>query len=154
MDYFDEKCKLVPKQYSDAPTEEDFAVYERITSDGTVIGLNGAQKEAFTNLVTTGPVGLLQGPPGTGKTEFIAAFAHYLIDKVGVRNILLVSQSHEAVNTAAERIRAHCRRLGTALDVVRFSNRGQVVSEELLDAYPETSLTARGIASVPNSRKG
>ena len=97
--------------------------------------MNGAQKEAFTNLVTTGPVGLLQGPPGTGKTEFIAAFAHYLIDKVGVRNILLVSQSHEAVNTAAERIRAHCRRLGTALDVVRFSNRGQVVSEELLDAY-------------------
>ncbi|KES23064.1 AAA domain-containing protein [Pseudomonas sp. AAC] len=135
LDYFDEKCELVPKQYSDAPTEEDFAVYERIKSDGTVIGLNGAQKEAFTNLVSTGPVGLLQGPPGTGKTEFIAAFAHYLIDKVGVRNILLVSQSHEAVNTAAERIRAHCRRLGTALDVVRFSNRGQVVSEELLDAY-------------------
>jgi serine/threonine protein kinase len=135
MDYFDEKCELVPKLYAEPPTDRDFAVYERITSDGTVIGLNDAQKDAFSNLITTGPVGLLQGPPGTGKTEFIAAFAHYLIDKVGVRNILLVSQSHEAVNTAAERIRAHCRRLGTALDVVRFSNRGQVVSEELLDVY-------------------
>ncbi|WP_164706901.1 AAA domain-containing protein, partial [Pseudomonas viridiflava] len=135
MDYFDEKCELAPRGYSEEPNEADFAVYERTTASGTVIGLNEAQRTAFTQLITTGPVGLLQGPPGTGKTEFIAAFIHYLISKVGVRNILLVSQSHEAVNTAAERIRAHCRRLNTELNVVRFSNRDQVVSEELLDVY-------------------
>lgn len=135
MDYFDEKCKLAPRGYAEEPTVSDFAVYERTTASGTVIGLNEAQRAAFTQLITTGPVGLLQGPPGTGKTEFIAAFIHYLISKVGVRNILLVSQSHEAVNTAAERIRAHCRRLNTELNVVRFSNRDQVVSEELLDVY-------------------
>ncbi|WP_440090380.1 AAA domain-containing protein [Pseudomonas fragariae (ex Marin et al. 2024)] len=135
MDYFDEKCKLAPRGYTEEPTDADFAVYERTTASGAVIGLNEAQRAAFTQLITTGPVGLLQGPPGTGKTEFIAAFIHYLISKVGVRNILLVSQSHEAVNTAAERIRAHCRRLNTELNVVRFSNRDQVVSEELLDVY-------------------
>ncbi|MBV7547414.1 NERD domain-containing protein [Pseudomonas sp. PDM26] len=135
LQYFDERCELAPLVYDQAPTEEDFALYERTTSDGTVIGLNDAQKKAFTHIVTTGPINLLQGPPGTGKTEFIAAFVHYLLAKLGVRNILLVSQSHEAVNTAAERIRTHCRRLGTDLDVVRFSNRSQVVSEELLDAY-------------------
>lgn len=135
MEYFDEKCTLVPRGYSEAPTEADFAVYERTTANGTVIGLNEAQRAAFTKLITSGPVGLLQGPPGTGKTEFIAAFIHYLISKIGVRNILLVSQSHEAVNTAAERIRAHCRRLDTELNIVRFANRDQVVSEELLDVY-------------------
>lgn len=47
---------------------------------------------------------------------------HYLFDVQKVKNILLVSQSHEAVNTAAERIHA-CTRLGTNLELVRFSNR-------------------------------
>jgi hypothetical protein len=77
----------------------------------------------------------LQGPPGTGKTEFIAAFVHFLVEKLNVRRILLVSQSHEAVNTAAERIRKHCGRLGTPLEVVRFSNREGAVSHGLKDVY-------------------
>ncbi|MCQ4275628.1 AAA domain-containing protein [Stutzerimonas degradans] len=141
VDYFDEGCSIVPERFSVPPTEEGFAVYQRETSSGQIVGLNDAQKDAFSKLITNGPVGFLQGPPGTGKTEFIAAFCHYLISEEGARNILLVSQSHEAVNTAAERIRAHCRRLNTDLDVVRFSNREQVVSDELQDVYSKSIVT-------------
>ena len=86
-------------------------------------------------MIANGPLSLLQGPPGTGKTEFIAAFVHYLFDVQKVRNILLVSQSHEAVNTAAERIRKHCQRLGTDLQLVRFSNREIADSEILEDVF-------------------
>ena len=86
-------------------------------------------------MIANGPLSLLQGPPGTGKTEFIAAFVHYLFDVQKVRNILLVSQSHEAVNTAAERIHKHCQRLGTDLQLVRFSNREIADSEILEDVF-------------------
>ena len=96
---------------------------------------NEPQREAFQRLVANGPLSLLQGPPGTGKTEFIAAFVHYLFDVQKVKNILLVSQSHEAVNTAAERIRKHCTRLGTNLELVRFSNREVADSEILEDVF-------------------
>ena len=141
IDYFDEECDAKPERFNEPPTEHHFRMYERQAPDGTTVGLNDAQKEAFARLVSTGPLGLLQGPPGTGKTEFIAAFSHYLISEVGARNILLTSQSHEAVNTAAERIRSHCRKLNTDLDVVRFSNREQVVSDELRDVYSRSIVS-------------
>jgi KaiC/GvpD/RAD55 family RecA-like ATPase len=63
--------------------------------------LNQQQREAFSKLLNFGPLSLLQGPPGTGKTEFIAAFVHFLVEKLNTKRILLVSQSHEAVNTAS-----------------------------------------------------
>src|SRR5690606_16777414 len=98
--------------------------------------------KAFQRLINSGPLSLLQGPPGTGKTEFIAAFVHYLIEKQNVKNILLVSQSHEAVNNAAERIRKHCARLETPLEVVRFSNRENTVSDGLKDVFSK-AITAQ-----------
>src|SRR5690606_9508251 len=60
-----------------------------------------------------------------------------LFEKQNTQSILLVSQSHQAVNTAAERIRRHCRRLDTELEVVRFSNRSRTVSSELQDVFSE-----------------
>ncbi|MDU9547775.1 AAA domain-containing protein, partial [Escherichia coli] len=54
-----------------------------------------------------------------------------------------VSQSHEAVNTAAERIRTPCSRLGTELDVVRFSNREGAVSPGLKDVYSHAITTEK-----------
>jgi hypothetical protein len=109
--------------------------YDREDQHGNKISLNEQQRDAFAKLLNFGPLSLLQGPPGTGKTEFIAAFVHFLVEKLDVRRILLVSQSHEAVNTAAERIRKHCGRLGTPLEVVRFSNREGAVSHGLKDVY-------------------
>lgn len=135
VDLLDPACNKEATNYNISVTNEDFARYDREDQHGNKIILNTQQREAFTKLLNNGPLSLLQGPPGTGKTEFIAAFVHFLVEKLNVRRILLVSQSHEAVNTAAERIRKHCRRLGTSLEVVRFSNREGAVSHGLKDVY-------------------
>lgn len=130
--YFDENCTLSANKYDIQVSEEEFSRYNQPEKR---VSLNEDQRKAFQKLVNNGPLSLLQGPPGTGKTEFISAFVHYLFDIQKVRNILLVSQSHEAVNTAAERIRKHCRRLGTNLQLVRFSNREVADSEALEDVF-------------------
>lgn len=135
LDLFDPACKKEATKYDITVTETDFARYDREDQHGNKISLNEQQRDAFAKLLNSGPLSLLQGPPGTGKTEFIAAFVHFLIEKLNVKRILLVSQSHEAVNTAAERIRKHCGRLGTSLEVVRFSNREGAVSHGLKDVY-------------------
>lgn len=143
LDLFDPACKQAAESYNIAVTDEDFARYDREDQHGNKISLNQQQREAFTKLLNFGPLSLLQGPPGTGKTEFIAAFVHFLIEKLNIRRILLVSQSHEAVNTAAERIRKHCGRLGTSLEVVRFSNREGAVSHGLKDVYSHAITAER-----------
>lgn len=130
--YFDENCILPTQNYEITVSDDEFARYDQ---PGKKVSLNQAQRIAFQRLIDNGPVSLLQGPPGTGKTEFISAFVHYLFDVQKVNNILLVSQSHEAVNTAAERIRKHCQRLGTDLQLVRFSNREMADSEILADVF-------------------
>lgn len=130
--YFDEHCVLPSEKHEIQVSDDEFARYDQ--PEKNVI-LNKAQRHAFQKLIANGPLSLLQGPPGTGKTEFISAFVHYLFDVQEVRNILLVSQSHEAVNTAAERIRKHCQRLGTDLQLVRFSNREVADSEILEDVF-------------------
>lgn len=130
--YFDEHCTLPSEKYDIHVSDEEFKRYDQPEKN---VSLNEAQCIAFQRLIANGPLSLLQGPPGTGKTEFIAAFVHYLFDVQKVRNILLVSQSHEAVNTAAERIRKHCQRLGTDLQLVRFSNREIADSEILEDVF-------------------
>ncbi len=143
VDYFDPVCDDEANCYTTLVSDSDFKRYDRKDKHGNQISLNPQQREAFSKLINHGPVSLLQGPPGTGKTEFIAAFVHYLIEKQNTRRILLVSQSHEAVNTAADRIRSHCARLKTELEVVRFSNRESAVSEGLKDAYSQAITTEK-----------
>lgn len=67
-------------------------------------GLNDGQVGAFGIAVGNKPLFLLQGPPGTGKTRFIGALIHYAIKNGLARNVLVASQSHEAVNGAAESV--------------------------------------------------
>ena len=135
VDYFGQCDANKILKLSRPPSKDDFSVYDRDDGHGGIISLNNQQRSAFSKLICNGPVSLLQGPPGTGKTEFIAAFTHYLITKENANHILLVSQSHEAVNTAAERIRQHCKKHETELDVVRFSNKSTNISTALIDAY-------------------
>jgi len=141
--YFELSGTETALDYGIEVSDEDFSRYDRIDDYGNEISLNEQQRAAFRKLVKYGPLSLLQGPPGTGKTEFIAAFVHYLIEKQKANRILLVSQSHEAVNTAAERIRKHCARLNTSLEVVRFSNREGAVSTGLKDVYSHAITTER-----------
>lgn len=142
-DLFDPECNTPANKYDIQVTETDFARYDRTDDHGNQISLNSQQREAFQKLINSGPLSLLQGPPGTGKTEFIAAFVHYLVENQNVKNILLVSQSHEAVNNAAERIRKHCARLQTPLEVVRFSNRDTTVSDGLKDVFSKAITTEK-----------
>ena len=141
--YLDHACTETAQDFGIEITDKDFSRYDRTDDHGNKIKLNEQQRKAFAKLVNNGPISLLQGPPGTGKTEFIAAFVHYLIEKQNANQILLVSQSHEAVNTAAERIRKHCARLDTPLELVRFSNREGAVSTGLKDVYSQAITSER-----------
>lgn len=123
--YFDPAGKSVPHQFGDPVRTGDLDRYS----------LNPDQVEAFHLLWSNGPVGLLQGPPGTGKTTFIASFAHYALTKGGCRNVLLVSQSHEAVNTAAERIQALMKDTSGGLDLLRVANNPDRISESLRPSH-------------------
>lgn len=142
VSYFDPLKEMKPIHYHDGPTDEQLSRYDR-EDKGKKISLNDAQRKAFKMLFSKGPLSLLQGPPGTGKTEFIAAFVHYLVEQKHAKHILLVSQSHEAVNTAVDRIRSHCHRLDTPIDIVRFSNRESAVSEGLKDSYSRNIIESR-----------
>ncbi|UEM24060.1 AAA domain-containing protein [Skermanella mucosa] len=89
-------------------------------------GLNDDQVEAFRRIVATRPVGLVQGPPGTGKTKFIAALAHYALTSGIAKNVLLASQSHEAVNNAAEAVMKLMGEADEPLRMIRVSQEGAV----------------------------
>lgn len=139
VNYFDPLQEMKPIHFHDGPTDEQLSRYDR-EDNNKKISLNEAQRNAFRMLFSKGPLSLLQGPPGTGKTEFIAAFVHYLLEHGHANHILLVSQSHEAVNTAVDRIRSHCVRLNTPIDIVRFSNSESSVSDGLKDVYSKNII--------------
>ena len=83
------------------------------------------------HIVSTRPLGLLQGPPGTGKTRFIAALVHYALTQGIARNVLLASQSHEAVNNAGEEVLALFSGQDHAPSIIRVGHENNV-SERLL----------------------
>lgn len=117
LSVFDTRSDAAPDIAEQHASDEALALY----------GLNDDQTQAFRKIISTRPVGLLQGPPGTGKTKFIAALAHYAITKGLVRNVLLSSQSHEAVNNAAESVLALFRKTGELPSLLRVGmDDGQV----------------------------
>lgn len=138
IDYFDPEICPLPTELETAPTDEQLNVYSRYDESGQeIFTLNQQQREAFRQLWSKGPVSLLQGPPGTGKTSFIASFIHFAMSQ-GAQNILLASQSHEAVNNAAERVIDLCHSTKLPLDVVRFGAEGML--SEQLRPYHSSSI--------------
>ncbi len=106
--------------------------------DETAMGfydLNEDQKAAFERIVRARPIGMLQGPPGTGKTRFIAALTHYAITKGVARNVLVASQSHEAVNTAAEAVLSLFRKTGGQPSMLRVAMDESIVSTAIRPYY-------------------
>ncbi|SCB46910.1 AAA domain-containing protein [Rhizobium multihospitium] len=107
-------------------------------------GLNPQQEEAFRHLWANGPVGLLQGPPGTGKTYFTSAFVHWALNDGKLRNVLVLSQSHEAVNTVAERVLKVFNDRGGEVDLLRVGQYDKISpqlrryhSQSVQDRYRE-----------------
>jgi superfamily I DNA and/or RNA helicase len=62
---------------------------------------------------------LLQGPPGTGKTTLIAEFVGQVLQRAPRSKVLLVSQTHDAVDNALERLEELAREKGLAWRLVR-----------------------------------
>ena len=115
---FDPRTGALPSNVGHQPAAGSLGIY----------GLNPDQEAAFARIVANRPVGLLQGPPGTGKTRFIAALAHYALTKGLARNVLLASQSHEAVNTAAEAVLTLFRNGGVQPSLLRIGRDEEQVS--------------------------
>jgi len=116
VSYFDPQNSTPPQNTGLKASDDDIACY----------GLNEDQAEAFRHLLNCGPVGLLQGPPGTGKTLFIAALVHHVLTRARLRNVLVLSQSNEAVNTAAERILQVVGKLGGSIDLLRVGQHAKI----------------------------
>lgn len=109
VDYFDPDAELMPHRAAVGDLG-DLSEYE----------LNDQQAEALRTAVSFGPVSLLQGPPGTGKTKFIASFVNLVLSRGLASNVLLVSQSHEAVNNAMEKVVDLSRKSGMHDTMVRI----------------------------------
>lgn len=163
VDYFDINQTQEPILVVDDVSDAELDVYNIYDADGSLkFSLNPQQREAFRQLYKASPLSLLQGPPGTGKTSFIASFIHYLVSKREVRHILLVSQSHEAVNNVIEGISGLCERIKLDLDIVRFGAEGMLSDSirhlhvsAIQQKYRETfkaSIKARVISLSSNLR--
>ncbi len=136
LTFLDPHGSAVPHEISTAPTDEELDAYTRKDDAGRKIyELNEDQREAFKTLFRSGPVGLLQGPPGTGKTAFIGTFIHYAVSRGRAQSVLLVSQSHEAVNNAVEKALDLSRQSGLDLDAVRIGAR-QMLSDSIAPIHP------------------
>ena len=129
IDYFKHDCNLTPLLMSPISVNDaDIAKYN----------LNDIQQLALRRLWSMGPLGILQGPPGTGKTAFIASFVHFALTKGEANNILLVSQSHAAVNNAVEKSVKLFGPLETQVSLLRV---GQIskVSESLIPFHSDSA---------------
>ena len=83
-------------------------------------GLDDPKKEAVSKALGTHDFLLVKGPPGTGKTSFIAEYIFQEMKRDRNVKILLVSQTHVALDNALERLQkseiSDCVRLGLADD--------------------------------------
>jgi serine/threonine protein kinase len=68
------------------------------------IELDDSKKRAVQIVLGSNDFTLVQGPPGTGKTQFIAEVVWQLLQENPLARILLVSQTHVALDNALERI--------------------------------------------------
>lgn len=130
-DYFSPAITVQPYE-GEEPSDTELDTYTELNEKGNVIfELNEKQRIAFKKLYKYSPVSLLQGPPGTGKTAFISSFIHYTISK-GAKRVLLVSQSHEAVNNATEKVRGLFNKTNSPIDIVRLGDQNHL-SMSLID---------------------
>lgn len=108
------------------PIAQDRAYWEEKIGDNWLnkkIGANPNQREAIYKMLEAPDICLIQGPPGTGKTTVIAE-AIYQFVKQGY-NVLLASQSHDAVDNALDRL-ALCQEIRA----IRLGERDRSEDEE------------------------
>jgi superfamily I DNA and/or RNA helicase len=77
----------------------EVAKIEMISKD-----LDESKQIAVRSSLGNSPIHLIQGPPGTGKTEFIAEVVGQFLIRNPLARILIVSQTHVAVDNVLERL--------------------------------------------------
>ena len=104
--------------------------------------LDPGKMQAFKHILS-GQLNVIMGPPGTGKTTLLSVLLDYLVRLPDIGRILLVSQSHIAVNEVAERARHVMNEVNDELGKVetdisclmtRLGDR-EKVSDNLLDIH-------------------
>ncbi len=100
-------------------------------------GLNPVQRDALETALKCSPLAMIQGPPGTGKTGVISAAAHYIATNFPTAKILVVSQSHEAIDHATEQIVKRFRKQGDEPSLVRVGRRA-AISDNLISFHSES----------------
>jgi len=132
--YFDFKACHKSILTGDMPTEESIRDLYDVPGSHTE-KLNSQQLVAFQRVISEGPISVLQGPPGTGKTAFVSKLIHYLFHSNNAKNILLVGQSHTAVDNVAVKASEVCAKHSTDISIVRLGQE-QMIDEDLLHAHP------------------
>jgi serine/threonine protein kinase len=99
--------------------------------------LNEEQKEALRTALLASPLSMIQGPPGTGKTSVISALVHYIATQYRSARILVVSQSHEAIDHATEQIVKRFRHHSDEPSLVRIGQKA-TVSDNLISFHSES----------------
>lgn len=107
------------------------------TTIPSAYGLNKPQRAALLNSLSKCPLSLIQGPPGTGKTRVIAAAVHFIVTQKPSSKILVVSQSHEAVNNATDQIVKLFTSEQQEPSLVRVGRRSSL-SDDLISYHSET----------------
>ena len=69
-----------------------------------IYNLDESKKAAFLKVLKN-PINVIMGPPGTGKTTLLANFLDYVFRTNEIKTVLLVSQSHAAVNEVTVKYR-------------------------------------------------
>lgn len=69
-----------------------------------LVNLDADKQEAVIGALKSDDLFVVKGPPGTGKTHLIAEFVSQILKRQPNAKILLVSQTHIAVDNALERI--------------------------------------------------
>ncbi|UNW04109.1 AAA domain-containing protein [Acinetobacter indicus] len=75
-----------------------------------IYNLDSSKKDAFLKVLNN-PINVIMGPPGTGKTTLLANLLDYVFRTNEIKTVLLVSQSHAAVNEVAVKYRDVAKRI-------------------------------------------
>lgn len=98
--------------------------------------LDEAKQRAISLAIGTSSFLLVQGPPGTGKTTFIAETVLQFLERNPTARILLTSQTHVALDNAAERI----RELSKDIKILRL---GLLAEQRVSSAVKELLLSSQ-----------
>jgi serine/threonine protein kinase len=91
-------------RYAIENPEDAYGFSEIVETVDVINGLDSDKHQAVTEALATDDIFVVEGPPGTGKTNFIAELVHQIRRRDAEAKILLVAQTHVAVDNAMLRL--------------------------------------------------